>query len=101
MHFAVHAANPGQVGQKLPAGGPEKAQDVLGGQRFRLLAGVGLYPPAQVFAPPWCQPVAAGCIPEESKRSEQGISLAIEYRWLVPRSEEHTSELQSRQYLVC
>src|SRR3712207_7841722 len=21
--------------------------------------------------------------------------------WLVPRSEEHTSELQSRQYLVC
>src|SRR5258707_1256808 len=22
-------------------------------------------------------------------------------RWSVPRSEEHTSELQSRQYLVC
>src|SRR3712207_8638278 len=32
------------------------------------------------------------------------LSLAFEpvaLPWVVPRSEEHTSELQSRQYLVC
>src|SRR3712207_8180401 len=37
------------------------------------------------------------------KRSERGSPLASSSRVDVaaPRSEEHTSELQSRQYLVC
>src|SRR3712207_7923955 len=30
-----------------------------------------------------------------------GLALLIEARLLFGRSEEHTSELQSRQYLVC
>src|SRR3712207_7760470 len=30
-----------------------------------------------------------------------GRGLARVYREVIPRSEEHTSELQSRQYLVC
>src|SRR3712207_7455865 len=30
-----------------------------------------------------------------------GISMAFGYNVLSERSEEHTSELQSRQYLVC
>src|SRR3712207_6925261 len=37
--------------------------------------------------------------------AHEGVFLALEYlddlRFLYVRSEEHTSELQSRQYLVC
>src|SRR3712207_7451408 len=33
------------------------------------------------------------------KRME--IAIELHSRWSLPRSEEHTSELQSRQYLVC
>src|SRR3712207_8229205 len=30
------------------------------------------------------------------------VSMVLELNWIIePRSEEHTSELQSRQYLVC
>src|SRR3712207_6969015 len=32
---------------------------------------------------------------------DKGWTDRDETRWAVPRSEEHTSELQSRQYLVC
>src|SRR5215203_6798209 len=37
------------------------------------------------------------------RRGSRGVpaSLAACRRWPGPRSEEHTSELQSRQYLVC
>src|SRR5947209_764091 len=33
--------------------------------------------------------------------SQEGVTLGQIYDGLTPRSEEHTSELQSRQYLVC
>src|SRR3712207_8151534 len=36
-----------------------------------------------------------------SPRLEQEITLIRWGHWGQPRSEEHTSELQSRQYLVC
>src|SRR3712207_8291074 len=29
------------------------------------------------------------------------LALNLRWAWHAPRSEEHTSELQSRQYLVC
>src|SRR3712207_7997754 len=35
------------------------------------------------------------------ERARAGLFLAMQYPVEVPRSEEHTSELQSRQYLVC
>src|SRR3712207_8132827 len=39
--------------------------------------------------------------PERRLRRSQGTSRRGAVRGSVPRSEEHTSELQSRQYLVC
>src|SRR3712207_7928488 len=38
--------------------------------------------------------------PDDAGRSSAGLA-AGRARPLLPRSEEHTSELQSRQYLVC
>src|SRR3712207_7976677 len=38
----------------------------------------------------------AGLVPERFRRTAPAAMLLV-----VPRSEEHTSELQSRQYLVC
>src|SRR3712207_8358543 len=42
--------------------------------------------------------------PEDARRGEGGVVVQFRPRGLdrgAPRSEEHTSELQSRQYLVC
>src|ERR1035437_8185504 len=52
-------------------------------------------------APAHYVPVPDGTDPQEPE-FRAGASLS--YHWLsvyTPRSEEHTSELQSRQYLVC
>src|SRR3712207_6911517 len=42
---------------------------------------------------------------EEGRREREDVTVSIaewpEEREAAPRSEEHTSELQSRQYLVC
>src|SRR3712207_7028770 len=49
-------------------------------------------------------PAAAGSSEAPVGRREDGASAGVWY-WTLPdtpnRSEEHTSELQSRQYLVC
>src|SRR3712207_7437191 len=37
----------------------------------------------------------------ERRAEDVGVALLGEVRGLATRSEEHTSELQSRQYLVC
>src|SRR5947209_15480334 len=37
----------------------------------------------------------------QSRRAERTVRRNRGGRWQVRRSEEHTSELQSRQYLVC
>src|SRR3712207_7561708 len=47
--------------------------------------------PGVAVAPPWLRAPLARCT-----RSAERAAESIE-----PRSEEHTSELQSRQYLVC
>src|SRR3712207_8753502 len=41
---------------------------------------------------------SAQCVARQEVHMEQDVSFG---RWLHERSEEHTSELQSRQYLVC
>src|SRR3712207_7715888 len=55
-----------------------------------------LQPPLQVVSPlPGLGGVDAGI-------TLAGLFLELQlFRPVVPRSEEHTSELQSRQYLVC
>src|SRR3712207_7365231 len=49
------------------------------------------------------QPCLAQFCRASSRDTRQLSSLvgAVVWRFLRPRSEEHTSELQSRQYLVC
>src|SRR3712207_7722471 len=42
-----------------------------------------------------------GIVREEDLRDERLVSLRLHLEVYVRRSEEHTSELQSRQYLVC
>src|SRR5215217_9146896 len=44
------------------------------------------------------QPVPGGTLPG---LGTEAIPLAAKYAAITARSEEHTSELQSRQYLVC
>src|SRR3712207_7927756 len=36
-----------------------------------------------------------------ARLAEAGIDVGVNVMPVLPRSEEHTSELQSRQYLVC
>src|SRR3712207_6935925 len=62
-----------------------------------------LFPYTTLFRSYWCVPVAALAI-SLSLRAPNAYRL----RWhltaagvIASRSEEHTSELQSRQYLVC
>jgi len=38
VHFAVHAANPAEVAEKLPALAPKEAQNIFGGEGFGLHA---------------------------------------------------------------
>src|SRR3712207_7664093 len=45
-------------------------------------------------------PSTASCLPGRS-RALKSWAASRRYRMSVTRSEEHTSELQSRQYLVC
>src|SRR2546422_7568845 len=51
------------------------------------------------------QPLAGRVVPERIHRGERGDSVALQYELFGPqaiaRSEEHTSELQSRLHLVC
>src|SRR3712207_7093035 len=48
-------------------------------------------------------PIAAVLPPSPRKRTRKpGFAPPLRYNFVAaPRSEEHTSELQSRQYLVC
>src|SRR3712207_7454125 len=43
------------------------------------------------------EPVASGDSRERLRGHGEGLTVSLQWR----RSEEHTSELQSRQYLVC
>src|SRR3712207_7849049 len=47
------------------------------------------------------QLVSFGLVAAMGRLSSQAGAFAIGVPWMVMRSEEHTSELQSRQYLVC
>src|SRR3712207_8451450 len=45
--------------------------------------------------------LAVGCQVEHAVDAGEGVTRRLEGALISPRSEEHTSELQSRQYLVC
>jgi len=74
--LALHLPRPAQKAQKLPPLRPQKSKHIPGGQRLGAPAGVGLHPPAQIFAPPRRQPVAARRIPQESQ-SCQHVRLLL------------------------
>src|SRR3712207_8468179 len=50
------------------------------------------------WSPTACSPVPVRC---SAKAGRSSCPLPDNPRTSTPRSEEHTSELQSRQYLVC
>src|SRR5947209_17145128 len=60
-----------------------------------------LFPYTTLFrSPQICRAGAQNAI-REYRRELPRLSVAFPQRRSTPRSEEHTSELQSRQYLVC
>src|SRR3712207_7178024 len=70
-----------------------------------------LFPYTTLFrSPPLLEPdvlklhigIRAACLAVQQVEDIEKLEHDVECVWLVePRSEEHTSELQSRQYLVC
>src|SRR3712207_8938410 len=55
--------------------------------------------PATGAPAPAASPMATS--PKPSTRGRKDVGTEVASSMLPPRSEEHTSELQSRQYLVC
>src|SRR3712207_8987966 len=64
-----------------------------------------LFPYTTLFRSPWQCHGPPSVVPAEAGRSTQQAESSSWRKWPrsgpSPRSEEHTSELQSRQYLVC
>src|SRR3712207_7835191 len=59
-------------------------------------------PPSRLLHRKLLEPIEhAPEVPQEAGGVEQGVELAVVEQRRDVRSEEHTSELQSRQYLVC
>ena len=81
-HFAVQPARPGKETQQFPSRVPDKTKHSFGRQRFGRLAGVSLHPPTQVLASPWCESIAARCIPQEANWSEHFVPFCTKYRRL-------------------
>src|SRR3712207_7965306 len=52
-------------------------------------------------APPWCPTSCVGRTAYRQVNGSDAVGLDKRQRSPWTRSEEHTSELQSRQYLVC
>src|SRR3712207_8806776 len=62
---------------------------------------VGLVPRARSGAHEAVEEVHVDAAPSGGAGSQALVAAADALEPLAPRSEEHTSELQSRQYLVC
>src|SRR5579875_1144367 len=78
--FALQRARPAQKAQQFPACRPEKSEHAGRPQRLRAPARIGFDAPADIGASPRHQPVAAGCVPEKSQRSQQKSgTLCAEY----------------------
>src|SRR5947209_10092376 len=60
-----------------------------------------LFPYTTLFRSPWVRDRRSVAYPNISARGTCALITWLEPRCSMPRSEEHTSELQSRQYLVC
>ena len=72
---------PHEEAEQLPSRVPKKAQHVFGLQRLSALSGERFDAPAQVLAPPGCEPMTAGCIPDKSQRCEQDGPFSSQYSW--------------------
>ena len=68
----MYLAGPEEEAEELPLGSPHESEDVAGAEGFGGLAGVGFDTPAEVFAAPGGEAVAAGGVPDEFKGAEQG-----------------------------
>src|SRR3712207_9487175 len=62
-----------------------------------------LFPYTTLFRSAAAQPIEtwSSCIAEDGMESTLAGTASRFISLTIPRSEEHTSELQSRQYLVC
>src|SRR3712207_8235044 len=63
-----------------------------------------LFPYTTLFRSAWAFPMSADILSSPRPEVERARPNGVRWRahpGSVPRSEEHTSELQSRQYLVC
>ena len=68
--LSLQVSCPEQKTQKLPLLLPHKSEYIPSFQRFGRLAGIGLHPPAQKFAPPRRQPMSPRRIPKKPHRSK-------------------------------
>ena len=71
----MNLACPKEEAQEFPFAVPHEAEDVAGAEGFGGLTGVGLYPPAKIFAAPRGETMAAGGVPDELECAEQGEYL--------------------------
>ena len=67
LRVASHFSEPAKITEDLPAFGFEEKPEVAGLNFFSVLAGEGFQAPAEVFATPRAETVAASCRPEESE----------------------------------
>ena len=67
----MYLAGPEEEAEEFPLGGPHEGEDVASAEGFGGLAGVGFDAPAEVFAAPGGEAVAAGGVPDEFKGAEQ------------------------------
>ena len=67
----MNLAGPEEEAEEFPLGVPHEGEDVAGAEGFGGLAGIGLYPPAEVFAAPGREAMAACGVPDELECAEQ------------------------------
>ena len=53
---------------------PEKSPELARADRFRFAPGIGFNPPLEIFATPWRQAMASGCVPQKAGRRQQAES---------------------------
>jgi hypothetical protein len=69
----VHAIGPAEEAKEVSLFAPDKAENVASTEFFGFHPGVSFDTPTEIFAAPGAEAVAAGGIPDESQRREQGV----------------------------
>ena len=75
--IAAHFREPAEIADDLPAFGFEEEPEVAGVDVLGVFSGKGFETPAEVFAAPGSETVAAGCVPEESECGKHVFVLII------------------------